>query len=149
VNQSLIALGSGGAFGQGLGASRQKLLFLPCEYSDFVLSITGEELGFLGTSGVVLLFVLFVWKGFRVACRAPDLHGFLLGVGIVSAIGLQALLNMAVVTALLPPKGISLPFVSFGGSGLLFTMMGVGVLMNVAAHGEREPLAVPAGAPAV
>ena len=138
IVQSLIALGSGGATGVGLGNSRQKLLYLPEANSDFVLSILGEELGLIGTVLVVVLFALLVWSGLRVARRAPDLYGSLLAFGITFTIGLQAAVNIAVVTCSVPTKGIALPFVSAGGSALVATMAAVGLLINVASHTEAE-----------
>ncbi|MBM4032637.1 MAG: putative lipid II flippase FtsW [Planctomycetes bacterium] len=138
IVQSLIALGSGGLTGVGLGNSRQKLLYLPEANSDFVLSIVGEELGFVGVAFVVALFALLFWCGVRVARRAPDLYGSLLAFGITFTVGLQAAVNVAVVTCSAPTKGIALPFVSAGGSALVATMAGVGLLMNVASHIEAE-----------
>ncbi|MBM4039561.1 MAG: putative lipid II flippase FtsW [Planctomycetes bacterium] len=138
IVQSLIALGSGGATGLGLGNSRQKLLYLPEANSDFVFSIIGEEMGLVGTATVVVLFALLFWCGLRVARRAPDLYGSLLAFGLTFTIALQAAINIAVVTCSAPTKGIALPLVSAGGSALVATMAGVGLLMNVASHTEAE-----------
>ena len=138
IVQSLIALGSGGATGLGLGNSRQKLLYLPEASSDFVFSIIGEELGLVGTATVVVLFALLFWCGLRVARRAPDLYGSLLAFGLTFTIALQAAINIAVVTCSAPTKGIALPLVSAGGSALVATMAGLGLLMNVASHIEAE-----------
>lgn len=134
ITQSFLALGSGGLFGDGLGQSRQKLFYLPAAHTDFIFSIIGEELGFVGTAAIVTLFLLFIWAGMRIAYRAPDLFGHLLAVGITVAIGLQAIINVGVATGSLPTKGIPLPFISFGGSSLLVNMVGVGLLLNIARH---------------
>ncbi|MCD5401705.1 putative lipid II flippase FtsW [candidate division NPL-UPA2 bacterium] len=131
ITQSFLALGLGGMRGVGLGESRQKLFYLPASHTDFIFSIVGEELGFLGTASLVILFLVFIWAGIRIASRAPDLFGYLLGVGITVTIGLQAIINMGVATGALPTTGIPLPFISFGGSSLLFNMTGVGLLLNV------------------
>jgi cell division protein FtsW len=138
VVQSLIALGSGGVEGVGLGNSRQKLLYLPEASNDFVFAIVGEEMGLIGCVVVVLLFVLLFWYGIRVARHAPDLSGSLLAFGITLTIGLQAAVNIAVVTCSAPTKGLALPLVSSGGSSLVAVMVAVGLLMNVASHVEAE-----------
>jgi len=138
IVQSLIALGSGGLTGLGLGNSRQKLLYLPEANSDFVFAIIGEELGLVGAATVVALFALLFWCGLKVARRAPDLYGSLLAFGITFTIGLQAVVNIAVVTCSAPTKGIALPMVSAGGSALVATMAALGLLMNVASHIEAE-----------
>lgn len=136
--QSLMALGSGGAAGRGLGNSRQSLAFLPEAGNDFVLSIVGEELGLVGCGIVLFLFALLFWYGVRVALRATDLFGTLLAFGITFTIGLQAVVNIAVVTCSAPTKGIALPFVSAGGSSLVTSLAAVGILLNVASHVEGE-----------
>lgn len=136
--QSLLALGPGGLFGLGLGQSRQKFLYLPENHTDFIFAMIGEELGFVGASLVVLLFFLFIWRGFRVAMKAPNLFLSLLAVGLTSLIGIQAMVNMGVVTGVLPVTGITLPFLSYGGTSLLFTMVGVGLLLNISAAGKCE-----------
>lgn len=138
IVQSLIALGSGGVSGVGLGNSRQKLFYLPEANSDFVLSIIGEELGLIGTAVVVVLFALLFWYGLMAARRAPDRYGALLAFGLTFTFGLQAAVNIAVVTCSAPTKGIALPLVSAGGSALVASMAGIGLLMNVASHGEAE-----------
>lgn len=132
IIQSWIALGSGGLTGLGLGSSRQKLFFLPESNSDFIFTIIGEEFGFLGASLVIGLFLLLVWHGLKIVHAAKDVFGFFLGLGITVMFGLQAILNIAVVSGVLPTKGIPLPFVSSGGSSLLFSMIGVGILVNIA-----------------
>ena len=139
ITQSLVALASGGVTGVGLGNSHQKYLFLPDPHTDFVFSILGEEWGLLGTVTVVLLFMLFGLIGLRIARRAPDLHGFLLSVGITFLVLLYALLNIGVVTAVLPTTGLPLPFISYGGSSLILSLIGVGILLNVARQGISPP----------
>jgi cell division protein FtsW len=131
VRQSLIALGNGGVFGIGLGQSKQKLLFLPDPFTDFIMAIVGEELGLIGTLTVVLLFFIVIWRGFHIAHRAPDRAGKLTAIGITSAIGLYAFVNTGVVTHILPTTGIPLPFVSYGGSALMMNLFGIGVLLNI------------------
>ncbi|HVY61973.1 MAG TPA: putative lipid II flippase FtsW [Planctomycetota bacterium] len=136
IRQALIALGSGGPTGLGLGDSKQKLFFLPDDHTDFILAIIGEELGLVGTLCVLALFAALVVFGIRVAIRAKDREGFLLALGVTAIIGLQAAMNVAVVTASMPNKGISLPFISFGGSSLVVAMAGVGLLLNVASQSQ-------------
>ncbi|MEN6413708.1 MAG: stage V sporulation protein E [Veillonellales bacterium] len=134
IIQSLYAIGSGGLFGVGLGRSREKFLYLPEPHTDFIFAILGEELGFIGTTAVILLFFLFAWRGFKVAISAPDIYGSLLAAGMTTMIIIQALMNIAVVTASMPVTGIPLPFISFGGSALIFTMAGVGILLNISRY---------------
>ena len=131
ILQSLYALGSGGLFGVGLGHSRQKYFYLPEEHTDFIFAVLGEELGLIGGLLVLSLFAVLIWRGYRAATRAPDLFGCLLAAGITSMLAVQAVVNIGVVTALLPITGIPLPMVSFGGSSLVFTMIGLGMLTNV------------------
>lgn len=131
IIQSLYAIGSGGLFGVGLGRSREKFLYLPEPHTDFIFSILGEELGLLGTLTVLALFFLFAWRGLKAAMSAPDIYGSLLATGITTMILLQAFMNIAVVTASMPVTGIPLPFLSFGGSALIFTLAGVGILLNI------------------
>lgn len=134
IIQSLYALGSGGLFGLGLGQGRQKFFYLPEQHTDFIFAVLGEELGFVGTVLVIALFALFAWRGYRIAVRAPDAFACLLAAGITSMIVLQAAVNIGVVTASIPITGIPLPFVSFGGSSLIFSMTGVGILLNISRH---------------
>jgi cell division protein FtsW len=134
--QGQIALGSGGLFGLGLGASRQKWSYLPHAHTDFIYAIIGEELGLIGTLTVLCLFVFFVYLGIRTARRAPDRFGMLLAGGITGWVGLQALINMGAVTGMLPITGVPLPLISFGGSALVFTLAGIGVLLSVARRGR-------------
>jgi cell division protein FtsW len=137
VSQSLIALGSGGFTGVGLGAGRAKWNFLPNAHTDFIFAVIGEELGLLGCALVLSLFVALGVLGIRAASRAPDRFGALLAVGITMWIVGQAVINVGAVVGLLPVTGIPLPFVSFGGSALITTMLGAGVLTNVARQGRR------------
>jgi cell division protein FtsW len=134
VVQSLLAVGSGGVHGLGFTEGRQKMFFLPFAHSDFIFAVVGEELGLFGGLAVIALFGLFLWRGMRAALRAPDRFGVLLGMGIVTGIVAQALFNMSVVLALLPTKGIPLPFISYGGSSLVPTLFAVGVLLNISQH---------------
>lgn len=134
IIQSLYALGSGGLFGVGLGRSREKFLYLPEPHTDFIFAILGEELGFIGTVTVILLFFLFAWRGFKIAISAPDIYGSMLAAGLTTMIIMQALMNIAVVTASMPVTGIPLPFISFGGSALIFTLLGVGILLNISRY---------------
>ncbi|MFQ6091147.1 MAG: putative lipid II flippase FtsW [bacterium] len=131
AGQSLISLGSGGLWGLGLGQGRQKLLYLPEAHTDFVFSVIGEELGFMGTMVVMALFLLLLWRGVRAARSAPDLFGFLLALGISFMIFGLALIHIGVVSAVLPTTGLPLPLVSYGGSSILLTLAGVGILLNI------------------
>jgi cell division protein FtsW len=131
VQQGLISIGSGGPYGLGLGAGKQKLGFLPENHTDFILATIGEEIGLLGIVLVIALFTLLVWRGLAAARQAPDRFGTYLGVGLAALFGLQALINMAVVLRVIPAKGITLPFVSYGGSSLLASMAGVGLLLSI------------------
>lgn len=135
--QSLYALGSGGLLGMGLGNSRQKFLYLPERHTDFIFAIIGEELGFIGVSLVIILFFIFVWRGYRIAIMSPDSFGSLLAVGLTSIIAVQSVINMGVVTGSLPVTGITLPFVSYGGSSLVFSLVGVGILLNISRYSQR------------
>ncbi|HHT9126455.1 MAG TPA: putative lipid II flippase FtsW [Candidatus Brocadiia bacterium] len=143
IIQSWIALGSGGISGVGLGKSYQKLFFLPESSNDFIFSIIGEELGLIGTIAIIALFSLFIWQGIRVCYHAPDLFGSLLAFGVTYLIGLQAVINIGVVVGCLPTKGIPLPFISAGGSSLFFTLLGIGILLNVARQTRQPDSEVP------
>jgi len=138
--QSLIALGSGGLWGKGLGRGICKYGHLPEDTTDFIFAIIGEELGFVGTAVVIGLFIIFVWLGILVVVRCRDRFGQLLAAGIVLAIGIQAALNIGVVTVVLPTKGIPLPFVSAGGTSMLLSAVAVGVLLNIAKQSAKTPL---------
>jgi len=136
IIQSWLALGNGGVLGQGIGASRQKLFYLPESHTDFIFAVIGEELGFVGAAVIVALFVILVWRGLRIGLRAPDPFGAYLALGITVLIATQTLVNLGVVTGLLPTKGLPLPFISFGGSALLVTMLSTGVLLNISQHAD-------------
>jgi cell division protein FtsW len=138
-NQSLIALGSGGLWGKGLGMGICKYGHLPEDTTDFIFAIIGEELGFVGTLAVILLFIIFIWLGILVVVRCRDRFGQLLASGIVLAIGIQAALNIGVVTVVLPTKGIPLPFVSAGGTSMLLSAVAIGVLLNIARQSPKLP----------
>lgn len=132
TTQSFMALGRGGLFGLGLGSGKQKLFYLPEPHSDFIFSVIGEELGLVGTLTIASLFVIIVWRGVRAATRCQDLQGTLLAFGISALFGIQALMHMAVATGLMPAKGLTLPFISAGGSSLMMSMAAMGVLLNIA-----------------
>mgnify|MGYP002619508180 CR=1 FL=1 len=136
VKQALIAIGSGGTWGRGLGQGRQKLGFLPENHTDFILANVGEELGFLGIVLVMGLIALLVWRGLVVARQAPDRFGTYLAAGLSALFGLQAIVNMAVVLEVIPAKGITLPFLSYGGSSLLASLAAVGLLLSI----SRRPM---------
>ena len=129
--QSFLAFGSGGIDGVGLGEGRQKLFFLPEAHTDFILSVIGEELGFLGVAVVIAFYAIFLYAGTRIALKARDLHGTYLALGLTFMVVLQAAINMAVVMGLLPPKGLPLPFISYGGTSLVVNMIAVGVILNI------------------
>ena len=138
VVQSLLALGSGGLFGVGLGKSVQKNLYLPEPQNDFIAAIIGEELGFVGLMLLLVVYCLFIWRGVHIAINAPDQFGMLLASGIVLMVAIQVILNIAVVTSSMPATGINLPFISYGGNGLLMFMFSVGVLINISRHEIRN-----------
>ncbi len=131
LTQSQIALGSGGVWGVGLGKGMQKLFYLPAAHTDFILSIVGEELGLWGTLSIVFLFSLFIWQGARIAKRVSDPFGYYLSTGLILMIGLQAAINIGVSIGALPTKGLPLPFISYGGSALVFNLIAVGLLLNI------------------
>jgi cell division protein FtsW len=134
--QSLVAIGSGGLWGLGLGQGPQKYQFLPEAYTDFIFAVICEELGLIGAICIIAIYVFLMIQGIRVASRVPDMFGALLATGITSMISLQAFINMAVVLGLLPTKGLTLPLISYGGSSLLINMVAIGILMNVSRHAE-------------
>ena len=134
IVQSLYALGSGGIFGLGLGKSRQKFFYIPEAYNDFIFSIIGEELGLLGTLSVLFLFFILIWRGVVIALKTEDLFGCYLASGITALIAIQSLINIAVVTSSIPTTGITLPFISSGGTSLLFYMASVGILLNISRY---------------
>ena len=139
--QSLIAIGSGGLFGVGLGRSRQKFMFLPEEHNDFIFAIICEELGYVGAGIIMILFALLIIRGYWIAIHARDRFGALLAVGVTTQIGLQTFLNIAVVTGLIPATGISLPFFSYGGTALMIQLFEVGIVLSV----SRQMPAMKAG----
>lgn len=131
LRQILIALGSGGIFGLGLGQSRQKYEYLPESMTDSIFAIIGEELGFLGSTVLILIFLFIIWRGFKISQKAPDNFGKLLAAGITSWLGVQAFMNLAAMVALIPLTGIPLPFISYGGSSLVVALVGVGIIFNI------------------
>ncbi|MFW6305987.1 MAG: stage V sporulation protein E [Bacillota bacterium] len=131
IIQSLLALGSGGIFGVGLGQGKQKFLYLPEPGTDFIFAVLGEELGLMGTLLILLLFFLFAWRGLKIATSAPDIFGSMLAVGISSMVIIQAMINIGVVTSSMPITGITLPFISYGGTSLVIMLSAVGILLNV------------------
>ena len=131
LSQSLIAFGSGGIFGMGLGMGRQKYAYLPYPESDFIFAIVGDDFGLLGCLIVVALFVALMLRGMRIAMRCPDKFGTLLAAGITSSISVQAFLNMGVVVGILPTTGLPLPFFSAGGTSISITMAAIGILLNI------------------
>lgn len=135
--QSLYALGHGGLTGAGLGQSIQKLHYLPEAYNDFIFAIIGEEFGFVGTTLFILFYLCLIWRGLIVSLRCPDPYGTLVGAGIVSLFGFQAIVNIGAATGVLPITGAPLPFISYGGSSLLVSMMGVGILLSISREHNR------------
>ncbi|HWE65885.1 MAG TPA: putative lipid II flippase FtsW [Acidimicrobiales bacterium] len=138
VVQSLIGLGSGHLFGAGLGGGQQQWGFLPNAHTDFIFSVIGEELGFVGAALVLLLLGAFVWFGIRAATRSPDRFGGLLAIGLVAWVASETLINVGAVVGVLPVTGIPLPFISFGGSSLVITMVAAGILINIARHEQTS-----------
>ena len=134
IIQSWLAFGNGGLLGQGIGGSRQKLFYLPESHTDFIFAVVGEELGFVGATAFVALFAILIWRGLRIGLRTSEPFGAYLALGITLLIATQVLVNLGVVTGLLPTKGLPLPFISFGGSALLMTMLSTGVLLNISQH---------------
>jgi cell division protein FtsW len=129
--QSMIAVGTGGVWGKGFMAGVQKMFYLPEAHTDYIFAVIAEERGLVGAVAVLLCFAVIIWRGLRVARRAPDAFGTLLAVGITTLIGLQAMVNLGVVLSMLPSKGIPLPFVSAGGSSMMVSLMAMGVLLNI------------------
>ena len=134
IIQSQIAVGTGGVLGKGLMGGVQKLFYLPEPHTDFIFAVIGEELGLIGTTGVVICFCLIAWRGLRIAMRAEDGFGSFVAIGLTTAIAFQALVNISVVLGLMPTKGIPLPLVSNGGSSLLISLLAVGILLNISQH---------------
>ena len=136
--QSLLAMGSGGIWGVGLGRSRQKCYYIPEPHNDFIFSIIGEELGFLGAFGVIFLFLIVIWRGIVIALKVEDTFACFLATGIVALIAIQSLVHIAVVTSSIPTTGITLPFVSYGGTSLVINMAAIGILLNISRHANLE-----------
>ena len=136
IIQSLLALGSGGLFGVGAGNSHQKFLYLPEPGTDFIFAVLGEEFGLIGTLFIISLYFLLAWRGLKIATRVDDTFGSMLAVGITSMIIIQALINMAVVTSLMPVTGITLPLISYGGSSLVINLVGLALLLNISRYAE-------------
>jgi len=132
--QSWIAFGAGGIAGNGLGESRQKLFYLPEAHTDFIFSVLGEELGFIGVFVVSAMFLLLIARGIKTALACPDPFGRHLAFGISLLLGLEAFINIAVVLGMLPTKGLALPFLSYGGTSLLTTLVAIGVLLNISSQ---------------
>jgi cell division protein FtsW len=138
IVQSLYALGSGGLTGVGLGQSVQNKLYLPEPQNDFIFATIGEELGFIGATFVILVFIMFIYKGIQIAINAPDRYSCYLASGIVAMVSIQALMNIAVATSSMPVTGVSLPFISFGGNSLVYLMAAVGILLNISKNSHQE-----------
>lgn len=137
ILQSLTAVGSGGLFGVGLGAGQQKMFFLPEAHTDFIFASIGEEIGLAGTCLVAIAFLVFFFRGLKITLRAPDSFGFYLGLGITLMVVVQAFINISMVMAMMPTKGIALPFISQGGSSLLLNLIATGILLNISHHVDR------------
>ena len=134
ILQSLYTIASGGLLGVGLGESKQKYLYLPEPQNDFIFSVLAEELGFVGCAFVIILFAIFIWRGIIIAMKAPDTLSSLLAIGVVAMIGLQAIINIAVVTNAMPVTGMPLPFFSYGGTAMIIDLVAVGLLLNISRH---------------
>ncbi|HTA38172.1 MAG TPA: putative lipid II flippase FtsW, partial [Candidatus Acidoferrales bacterium] len=139
IVQSLLALGSGGIFGVGLGASRAKFFYLPEQYTDFIFSVLGEELGLLGALAVIALFIVFAYRAIKIAIAAPDRFGYFLAIGCTAIIVIQAFVNIGVVTSSWPVTGVPLPFISFGGSSLIVSLIAVALIANVGRYRRVDP----------
>jgi cell division protein FtsW len=136
IAESLMSIGSGGLTGLGLGDGRQKLFFLPEAHTDFIFAIIGEELGLLGVAALILLYGVILWRGVRASLRASETFGTYLGLGLTALIAFQAVVNMSVAMGLLPTKGLTLPFISYGGSSLIMLMGAAGVLLSISASAD-------------
>jgi cell division protein FtsW len=134
IIQSFLALGSGGLWGTGLGNGKQKLFYLPEAHTDFILSIIGEEIGFIGVLILIILFIILAYCGIKISIRASDLFGTYLALGITSLITLHAVINLGVVLGLLPTKGSTLPFISYGGTSLVVNLISIGILLNISSQ---------------
>ena len=138
IIQSLIAVGTGGVFGRGLMGGVQKLFYLPEPFTDFIFAVIGEELGLIGATAVLICFCVIAWRGLRISMRAQDSFGAFVALGLTTMIAVQAFVNMSMVLALMPTKGIPLPLVSMGGSSLLISLLGMGVLLNISQHESAD-----------
>ncbi|MBU5487563.1 stage V sporulation protein E [Clostridium sp. MSJ-8] len=138
--QSFYALGAGGITGLGLGQSRQKTLYMPEPHNDFIFSIIGEELGYIGCLVIIILFLILIWRGIKVGLDAKDMFGTLLAIGITSVIGVQTIINIAVVTGSMPVTGVPLPFISYGGTSILITMSAIGILLNISRQRDESTI---------
>lgn len=134
IKQSLISFGNGGIFGVGVGSGKQKLLFLPEPFTDFIYSIIGEEFGLLGALAVLVLFGIFLYRAVKIARHSPDMYGFYLATGITLSIALYAVVNAAVTVGIIPTTGLPMPFISYGGTSMIFTCFAVGVLLNISSQ---------------
>lgn len=140
VVQSLLALGSGGLFGTGLGKSVQKNLYLPEPQNDFILAVIGEELGYIGIIVLLAVYLLLIWRGVHIAINAPDQMGTLLASGITAMIAIQVILNVAIVTSSMPPTGVILPFISYGGNAQILFMGSIGILLNISRYSTEKKI---------
>ncbi len=138
IVNSLYAIGSGGIFGRGLGKSLQKFLYLPEPHNDFIFSVLAEEMGFVGCVTVLVLFMVFIWRGIKVAINAPDMFGSLVATGITSLVAIQVLVNVAVVSGSVPVTGMPLPFFSAGGTSVIILLFSIGILLNISKHAKYE-----------
>jgi cell division protein FtsW len=137
IVHSLMAFGTGGIWGSGIGKGYQKLFYLPEPHTDFIFSVIGEELGLIGVMAILGLYFLILWRGISIARNAEDYYGSFVAIGLTAAIGIQVCVNMGVALGLLPAKGLALPFLSYGGTSLLINMASIGVLMNITASRYR------------
>ncbi|MNC38928.1 Lipid II flippase FtsW [compost metagenome] len=137
ILQSLTALGEGGTFGAGFGQSIQKLHYLPYPYTDFIFAVIGEELGFIGTTIFLLVYLYFIWRGILIALRCTDPFGTLVGIGVMGLIAIQAFVNIGGVTKTIPLTGVTLPFISYGGSSLVVTMFCMGIMLSISRETNR------------
>ncbi|WP_315861969.1 FtsW/RodA/SpoVE family cell cycle protein [Paenibacillus larvae] len=137
IRQSLFALGHGGLMGTGFGESIQKLHYLPFPYNDFVFSIIGEEFGFIGTTIFLLVYVWFIWRGLLISIRSKDSFSMLVGIGIMSLFAIQAIINIGGITSLMPLTGVTLPFISYGGSSIIIMMVAMGIVLGISREQNR------------
>lgn len=138
IIQSIYAIASGGLFGVGLGKSTQKYMYIPEPHNDFIFAILSEELGFIGALGVIALFAIFIWRGIVIAMKAPDMFGSLVAIGITSLVGVQVIINIAVVTSSMPVTGMQLPFFSYGGTALFLLLCEMGVLLSISRASSKQ-----------